>query len=527
MNTNDLKTLFAILFLVFCSLTIHAQKPREIMRDSLLIYNKLLSEREMLSDLEILFAIQKEANSGLYTYHTKQQIDSIYNEAFEKIKQPMRVIEFYKIMLHLADYEGSVHNYTTPDLDLINFLNRQQSFFPFSLIYIDGQIIFDGKSTSIPPGSRIISINGVNDAQLMQSFYKYYPTDGYTITRKLSASVDKSFGINYLLEYGLFDQYIVEYSLPKSESIEKSILPAVSLTERERNIKNRYSAPVADLIDFKNQSPYSFRMLDPSIGLLNLRWFGMVSGLEDPGFEPYVQFLDSVFVELHENDVSNLIIDIRNNPGGSDPTFEQPMMYLADNKTFKENIKANIIFDPSFLPYEKYFWGVSTLQRMDSISLEIGKKQLKDWFPVFSNKVSWQNQQYNPTYYPKSPTFKGNLYLLINENVASAASHFASLVKGYAQNVTIIGVETAGGYYVHNGHSPLVYELPNSKIKTQFSIVNLVQDAPKKDDQPEGRGIMPDYEIWSTLDDFFQQRDTQMEFTLKLIENVLLRRIKQ
>ncbi|HZW62806.1 MAG TPA: peptidase S41, partial [Flavobacteriaceae bacterium] len=81
-----------------------------------------------------------------------------------------------------------------------------------------------------------------------------------------------------------------------------------------------------------------------------------------------------------------------------------------------------------------------------------------------------------------------------------------------------IGVETAGGYYVHNGHSPLVYELPNSKIKTQFSMVNVVQDAPKKDDQPTGRGIIPDYEVWQTLNDFLKQRDTQMEFTLKLIE---------
>lgn len=519
MHVRCLKTIFAILLAIFCSLKIHGQSHDGTIQDSLLVYNKLLSEQEMFEDLEILFAIHKEANSGLYTYHTKHQIDSIYNRAFESIKRPMRVIDFYKIMLYLADYEGSVHNYTAPDLDLINFLNRQKSFFPFSLIYIDGQIIFDGKSASIPPGSRIISINGVNDAQLMQSFYKYYPTDGYTFTRKLSASVDQSFGINYLLEYGLFDEYIIEYSLPESRSIEKTILPSVTLTERERNIKNRYSAPVTDLIDFKNQSSYSFRMLDPSIGMLNLRWFGMVTGLEDPGFEPYAQFLDSVFVGLHENNVSNLIIDIRNNPGGSDPTFEQPMMYLTDNKPFKENVKANIIFDPDFLPYEKYFWGVSTSQRMDSTSLEIGKRQLKDWFPIFSNKTSWQNQKYNPTYYPKSPTFKGNLYLLINENVASAASHFASLVKGFAKNVTIIGVETAGGYYVHNGHTPLVYELPNSKIKTQFSIVNLVQDAPKKDDQPEGCGIMPDYEVWPSLDDFLQHKDTQMEFTLKLIEN--------
>lgn len=506
-----------MLLTALCSFNLCAQNVSKSMNDSLLFYNKTLSKQEMLEDLELLFSIHKAANSGLYAYRTKQQIDSIYGRAFENIKKPMRIIDFYKIMLHLADYEGSVHNYTAPNLDLINFLKRQKSFFPFSLVYMDGQIIFDGKSELIPVGSRIININGIADTQLMQSLYKYYPTDGYTITRKLSASVDKSFELNYLLEYGLFDEYIVEFSSPKSKSIEKVILPAVTLTEREKNIKNRYSAPVTDLLDFKLQAPYSFQMLNPSTGLLNLRWFGMVTGLEDPNFDPYVQFLDSVFVVLHENNVSNLIIDIRNNPGGSDPTFEQPMMYLTD-QVFKENIKANIIFDPDSLPFEKYFWGVSTSQRMDSISLAIGKKQLKDWYPIFSNKTGLQNQKYNPSYHPKSPTFKGNLYLLINENVASAASHFASLVKGYAKKVTIVGVETAGGYYAHNGHSPLIYELPHSKIKTQFSIVNLQQDAPEKANQPRGRGIIPDYEVWPTLDNFLQQKDTQMKFTLKLIE---------
>jgi hypothetical protein len=515
MNTRNLIPLFTILFFLCCK--IQAQRFDKNPKDSLMLYNKMLSEKQMHEDLKILLAINEKANSGLYQYRSQKQIDSIYNTTIKSIKKPMRITEFYKIMLHLADYEGSLHNYTIPDLDLMNFLNRQKSFFPYPLVYINGQIIFDGQSSDIPPGSRIRSINGVNDAQLMRSFYKYYTTDGYNTTQKLSASVNKSFGINYLLEYGLNNEFVIEYNSPKSESLEKKVLPAVTLKQRETNLKNRFSAPVTDLIDYKKQAPYSFRMLNPATGLLNIRWFGMAYGSDDPKFETYVKFLDSVFTGLDKNKVSNLIIDVRNNPGGSDPTFEQPVMYLTD-KSFKENEKATIIFDPNLLPFENYFWGVSTSQRMDSISKKMGKEYLKDVYPVFKNNISVQNPKYNPVYHPKLPAFKGKVYLLINENVASAASHFASLVKGYVQNLTIVGVETVGGYYRHNGHSPLVYELPNSKIKTQFSIVNLVQDAPKKDNQPEGHGIMPDYEVWPSLDDFLQHKDTQMEFILKLIK---------
>ena len=75
-----------------------------------------------------------------------------------------------------------------------------------------------------------------------------------------------------------------------------------------------------------------------------------------------------------------------------------------------------------------------------------------------------------------------------------------------------------GGYFGHNGHTPIEYELPNTKIKTQFSIVNLEQDVPKKASQIFGRGIIPDHEVKQTLEDFLQNKDTQFEYTLKLIE---------
>lgn len=63
----------------------------------------------------------------------------------------------------------------------------------------------------------------------------------------------------------------------------------------------------------------------------------------------------------------------------------------------------------------------------------------------------------------------------------------------------------------------LIYELPNSKIKSKFSIVYVEQDAPVKPDQPNGRGIIPHHTVWPTFNDFMQNRDTQMEYVLKLI----------
>lgn len=491
--------------------SLQAKKPV----DSLSIYNRQLAPGEMKQDLQVFLDIRKKANSGLYRYRTKKQIDSIYKWAFMQVRQPMSTIDFFKIILQLTDFEGSCHNYTEPNAGLVRYLNQQPGFFPFALKYIEGQMIFNSKTDQIPVGSRVLSINGVSDKDLMQSFYKYNTADGFTQTQKLSGSVNRSYGLRYLYEYGIRDSFAIRFTAPGSTRQQIVTVPAVSLAEREANLLKRHSAPVDSVIDYKVQPKYSFKMLNPGTGLLNLRIFTMANDADDPAFPVYVAFMDSIFQVLDNNKIPNLILDIRSNPGGSDPTFEQPMMYLTDS-SFKENTLAYTIFDNG-IPYEEYFWGISTAVRMDSAEKAAGKQMLKDYFPALHNGRNMQNPKYNPVYHPKRPGFKGKLYLLIDEDVASAASHLASLVKAYARNVTIVGVETVGGYYGHNGHMSVIYELPHSKIKTKLSIVYVIQDAPVKPDQPEGRGIIPDYTVWPAFSDFMQNRDTQMEYVLKLI----------
>jgi hypothetical protein len=483
-------------------------------KDSIAHYDKLLSVSQMQQDLRLFRDIRNKANSGLYRYRTRRQIDSIYNWALKNISKPLNTNRFYKIILTLTDFEGSCHNYTELDEQYLSYLRRKKSFFPYPLKYVEGKILFNNVTDKIPLGAAIQSINGVNDSLLMASFRKYMPADGYTTTEKLSGSVNNSFGIRYLLEYGLTDSFAITYLPHHSNRIQSVTLPAVSLEEREKNLALRHSAKTDSLIDYKVQPSYSFRMLDSSTALLNFRIFSMASGTKDPAFRVYVNFIDSVFNILHKNGVQNLVMDIRGNPGGSDPMFEQPMMYLTD-QPFRENTLAYTIFDE--VPYEQYFWGITTAAKMGSQDIVEGKKFLKGYFPALVNGRNLQDPKHNPLYHPKSPAFKGHLYMLIDEGVASAGSHLASLVKAYARNLTIVGVETCGGYYGHNGHMPLVYQLPNSGIKTKFSIVYVDQDAPYKPDQPIGRGIIPDYEVGPTFDDFMANRDTQIEFVQRLI----------
>ncbi|WP_255308354.1 S41 family peptidase, partial [Flavobacterium crassostreae] len=151
----------------------------------------------------------------------------------------------------------------------------------------------------------------------------------------------------------------------------------------------------------------------------------------------------------------------------------------------------------------------------------IGKfnKEFQQIFPQEKNGKFYQdeNSDDHKIRTPNQNAFTGNVYLLTSPRIASAGSLFAAMLAGN-ENTTTIGEETMGGYYGHNGHTSLEYKLPKSKIIIQFSVVNLEQDVPKKENQKYNRGIIPDYNITQTFSDFLNNTDTQINFTLKLIK---------
>lgn len=484
--------------------------------DSNTFFKVTLSPASMKEDLQIFRVIRDAANSGLYRYRTRQQIDSIYGWAYSQVNKPMNIVDFYRIIIILSDFEGSCHNWTGLPYELKYYVNMSKGFFPYQLINIDGKIVVNSVNKPIPLGSRIISINGVADTLLMRRLFKYRPTDGYNITEKQKNISDPKLGLRWQVEFGTQDSFVVTYTKPGATKIETLSMKSISMNEDAQNHLRRHSLVFDSLFDGDIQKSYSFKQIDDSTALLNFRDFSMAYGEQDPAYKIYRNYLDSIFLRVKdEGKIKHLIIDVRNNGGGSDPNYEKAFSYIAD-ASFKENSFAYINFQQ--VPFPQYFsWSSEDKenQQREQYNLEYG---LKEMFPILKDGKYYQHQKYNPLWYPDNDRFNGKIYLLINDFVASAASHFASLVKSYS-NATIIGEETVGGYYGHNGHQSVQYGLPNSKIKFEFSIVFVAQDAVVLPTQAAGHGIMPDYEVRQTFEDFMSNTDTEMNFVLQLIKH--------
>lgn len=468
----------------------------------------------MRKDLEVFKNIRVKANSGLYKYRAKEQIDSIYHWAENEIDKSSTYLDFYNIICQLTDFEGSLHNNTGfPEKYLKNLRKESYGYFPYPIKWIDGKWIINFENGEIPLGAEIISINNISISEIIKNLYKYYTTDGQNITGK-RIGIRTSFSKYYRLNYGQKESFQVVFKKYNSNELENNTLKSVSYIDYYTHFRNRYSKPFDQIYyaDLEENQKYNYKQIDESTGVLTIYTFSMgnETTLE---YKKYVAFLDSIFSKIKKETLKNLIVDIRQNGGGTDPNDVVTYSYLTQ-RNFQENRQAWISFKK--IPYLKYYdINVPKLIR----PLVVGKhnKELQKDFYVEKGNRFYQGSLSNDhkIWKPNPNAFQGNIYLLVSPAVASAGSLFASMVAGN-DNTTVIGEETMGGYYGHNGHTPFDYKLPKSKIEFSFSIVNLEQDVPEKANQKYDRGIIPDYNITQTFEDFLENKDTQMNFTLEL-----------
>ncbi|MBO9691629.1 S41 family peptidase [Chryseobacterium sp.] len=466
------------------------------------VLNGQFSSDQFVEDLRTFRSIREKANSGLYVYRNKKQIDSIYQQAEEKARNSKNIFDFYKVIAQLTGFEGSCHNYTDLPNHASYYLTQKPEYLPITLKNIDGRLLQDSKDTAVPLGAEILSINGVPAKQMIRRFSQYYFSDGYSMPYKETTGFERGMLDKFYIEFGNHKEYLIQYQW--NGAVKEVSLPGIPLESFKKLQESRYSLT----FDKKLLSEkYSFSKEGEGIYRLSLRGFDFATGKEDPAYKKFSVFLDQMMDTLEQEKIQNLIIDLRGNTGGTGALYEKVFSYLTQ-RPFRDSHYAYTQFNE--VPLEEKLV-ITPLFLSNGVQDKHGlNAYLKQLYPKsVQGKYYWADDK-NPSILPNERTFKGQIYLLVDQRVASAASHLASLIKSYT-NAVVIGKETVGGYYEHNGHLPLVYELPNTGIQTGFSIVHLIQDAQNLPDQKKGQGIIPHIAIQETDQEFLDQTDAYLK----------------
>ena len=226
---------------------------------------------------------------------------------------------------------------------------------------------------------------------------------------------------------------------------------------------------------------YEFKIINGNVGYLG--FYGCYN------LKKFKSFCEKTFRRIKNEQIKELIIDIRNNGGGSSSLCKELMQYISK--------VPFAILDSTFVKISKELVSRNYFDWLDSAEVKIGTVK------KFSEKTKIQLRD-NPL------RFTGNCYLLTNGRTFSSAVIFASAFQCY--NVgKIIGSETRG-VTVNYGDLYRFY-LPNTGLDIHVSTKKFYY-ACGVDNR---RGVIPDFVVENTFDDAKENRDRVLEFTLNLI----------
>jgi C-terminal processing protease CtpA/Prc len=206
-----------------------------------------------------------------------------------------------------------------------------------------------------------------------------------------------------------------------------------------------------------------------------------------------------IFKHLRKNQIKNVVIDLRNNGGGSVFKGNKLLGYLLDApiRPLVISRKPNLTFiNPRFKG--------GFLERITPILFTLNPLQ-------YPNKNGWNHCFLFFKKYRNH--FDGNVYILTNGGTFSMASYVATYLK-YKKQAVIVGEETGGSEYGSRAMAAGHIKLPNSEVKVQLNIYQMTHLIGIED---KGHGLLPDYAIEYSIDDKLVNRDLEMEKIRALI----------
>ena len=498
---------FLILILSSCA---------SVKRDNKHTQSTIVPEK-LHQDVDFAYRKLQEMHPKLNWYITKQELDFKFDSLKKTINRPLTPVQFYfKLQPVIAKIREGHLALRIPAKKFnrkeIKALKNKKGLFGRFDYYVskDHLYIVENKDSieNIKPGTEILKINNIAVSDYLKKYRELISSDGYNTTFHDYYLKDVFFNF-YVAEKGIMDSAKVETLFDHEKRIVNLKRASKNKAELEKDKaekKRTEEKKVNDYVASTSSYNRNFKFLDKDSTIAYMKIQSFSRSFSD-------RFYKESFVKLRNANSSYLIIDIRNNYGGSLYEINQLYSYLAPEPfvlikpaqltsrttPLKTNYfrKSNpLIFTLKGLLYPGYFFSQA--------------------FSVYKGKdgLAYYKMKENKSTKPKDNVFKGKVYVLINGGSFSASSIISSKLK-FDKRVTLVGEETGGandgtvaGFYSYQ-------RLPNSKIDLPIGLL-LIQ--PNIDFTNTQKGVVPDFEVHETMQDILYKRDMQLDWVKQEIE---------
>ena len=464
-----------------------------------------IEKQKLHNDLEILYQGLNKFHSGMYWYTPKDSLDNAFRKVKAQINQDMNVLEFHKLIAPLIALSREDHTDIYLSESVKEKINKESTFIPLTFVFLGTKLYCVKNGSNYQKlkieGKEIESINGEKPIDIVGKIGNLFASDGFIKPVKYSDLKGFNFSKYYFYYYG----NITDVNIKFQEFENPIIIKPLKIENINKNLGSRNTNKKGD----KNKELLEFKILNKTTAYLGLHSFSNTDIKKETKEKSLSKFLENSFKSILVNKITNLIIDVSENGGGTEGNEGIVYSYLGDNYQKYKKVRAktqkavldNGIDKPITLKTFGFLERTFVNKKMTDGSLE-----RKQWIG------------YGLMAYKKEPKnkFSGKTYVIISPITYSGGSEFSNMVYSNDKG-TFVGQETGGGYLGNTSGYSKELILPNSKIEIDIPALQFVMNVEQK--LPFGSGVVPDHKVIQTFDQYINNVNAPLEYILEKIKN--------
>ncbi len=459
--------------------------------------------KQLQQDVALLQKTLQQNHPGLHWYAGKATIDSAFTALQLAVKDSLTELAFHNKVAQMVATIECGHTAVRFSKQYINYLmHNRYPMFPLYLLNWENHLyVFKNmhpKDTILTKGMEVVSINQYTARQIIDSLYQFISADANNLYFKAQV-ISNNFPAWYRLVFGLDSTYQIQFidtTGAKNRISLKNYVPEKDTTTiHSTTIRSNkaYPLPTKKISSLQLKRSLQLDILH-RVAYMHVSSFsgGRLRG-----------FFRRSFSMLQEQNISNLIIDVRGNGGGNVSKSVLLTKYLIQQPFKVADTAVSLhktMWDKRYIvPWWLY------------------------WFPMQWGSVKGADGLFhakrieNHWYQPKAEKhFNGQIYLLQDGYTFSAAAMFTGTLKGQP-NVQIAGTPSGGAYYGNNALFLPHIKLPNSRLRITLPMYRVVLDSARP---KNGKGVLPD--IWVD-----PQQHNHLTLPPNALQQVILKIIQQ
>lgn len=432
---------------------------------------------------------------GLDRYTPKVEIDAAFDRLEAVCRNDITERDFYaELSVALARIRCS-HTKAEPSKAWADWRSSTPSYLPFRFIEDEGRMIVTRSATEgVRTGDEVVSIDGVAARGVLATIFAAVPADGWTDSARRYALSSMSD-----LDESELDHYLPAFfRLGESARLEvrgtrdatSRVVDVKLMTQDSRRAALVEQPPVRNL-----DEAVSLDVRADGVAILRVGTFIAYRKQIKPAdiYRPY-------FERLAAEKIGTLILDLRENGGGSDDAAIDLARFLID-KPIAFSSKAWV---------RAYQFGdlANKLETWDRSVLSMPAEMFKDLGNGYFEVQSAPAEPFTPL----EPAFTGRLIVLCGPANASGATLFLARLRE-RRPVTLVGEPTGGSAAGPTAGIMLFLPLPNTGIKVRIPAIRSVTGIASAN--PCG-GLDPDVLVRPTLADRLAGHDVALLRAIEL-----------